>query len=572
MQRVAIWLVAASILVVMALLLSVDLGARSAVVDEPYHLVRGVAWWWTDTASLSYAHPPLANALALAPVGVGPPALDLTSLPGWAVRDHQRMAGALVAWDWDQARTWLVVGRVGTALAALALGAVIFASVRRRWGGIAGGVALAFIAFNPTILAHGQLLTTDLPATLATTVLVLAFLAYVAPTDGADPVRGLRWGWRTVGLGLATGLALSTKFSAVPVVVLLLVGALIWAAWTRRLARVSVSVVVVAVVTIVVIGACYRFEATGLSVGTLVQQPEPRVYITSEFGGHFLERSSAVRFLPRWLPMPLPHAWVFGVEMIRDQASGGSTSWFFGEIQKHGHPLYFPVLLVLKTPWPVWIGVGLGVVALVRGRRPSVATRWLIGLTLAMVLALLPAQLNLGVRHALPVVPLLSILGAVGAVRGIEAMGAGRRIGWVGLAVVLLWLPIEAVRADGHYLGWFNVGRRAGHAVSIVGEDWGQDLFRLAELDAAVDLGPIAYVPYGPASFAEVRRLGLDVTKSGCSSPIPAGGHRVVHAATVLRRSRCASLRGVEPTYIIADHLWIYAGPPAPLSPARAAP
>lgn len=64
--------------------------------------------------------------------------------------------------------------------------------------------------------------------------------------------------------------------------------------------------------------------------------------------------------------------------------------------------------------------------------------------------------------------------GGIGACSRFEAMGARRRVGWAALVVVLSWLPIEVVRAKGHDLGWFDLGRRARHEVRLVGEDWGQ--------------------------------------------------------------------------------------------------
>ena len=40
-------------------------------VDEPNHLTRGVALWQTGDPRLSFAHPPLANALTAIPAMLG---------------------------------------------------------------------------------------------------------------------------------------------------------------------------------------------------------------------------------------------------------------------------------------------------------------------------------------------------------------------------------------------------------------------------------------------------------------------------------------------------------------------
>ena len=90
----------------------------------------------------------------------------------------------------------------------LALGVLIFFYARQLFGRRAAVFAVLLFSFEPTVLAHGRTVLNDLPAALAYLLFFFTLHAYInAP--------GLR---RALTLGLATGLALMTKFSMVMVV------------------------------------------------------------------------------------------------------------------------------------------------------------------------------------------------------------------------------------------------------------------------------------------------------------------------------------------------------------------
>jgi hypothetical protein len=91
------------------------------------------------------------------------------------------------------------------------------------------------------------------------------------------------------------------------------------------------------------------------------------------------------------------------------------------------------------------------------------------------------ANLNLGLRHVLPLFPFIYI--AAGVVLGVIFQNWG----WVGrgiVAVLLIGLLVETVRAYPDYVAFFNApagGSRGG--IKLLGDsnlDWGQDLKLLA--------------------------------------------------------------------------------------------
>ena len=90
----------------------------------------------------------------------------------------------------------------------------VFLAARRMFGKGPALLALLLLVFEPTVLAHGAEVTTDLPVTCWLFGAVYAFYRY---TESPSALR-------LIFSGLATGLALATKHSAavlLPILVLL---------------------------------------------------------------------------------------------------------------------------------------------------------------------------------------------------------------------------------------------------------------------------------------------------------------------------------------------------------------
>src|SRR5690554_6908538 len=128
---------------------------RTLTADEPLHLIRGHAFWWNDTARLSYAHPPLANAITSLPyAGLGDepwgppeaasgepraPELDpatpraevLPTLSHWTVANPLHISTAYFRHDFARAKAELTGARRMMMLWTLALAAFLYVWVER---------------------------------------------------------------------------------------------------------------------------------------------------------------------------------------------------------------------------------------------------------------------------------------------------------------------------------------------------------------------------------------------------------------------------------------------------------
>jgi hypothetical protein len=177
-----------------------------------------------------------------------------------------------------------------------------------------------------------------------------------------------------------------------------------------------------------------------------------------------------------------------GVAELAAFADSSDPSFFLGHINLHGSPAFFPVLILVKTPLPFLAAVAVGAVTLLRWHRRD----WrrmapLIG-AVAIVASVIPSTINLGLRHILPVFPLLAIVAAIGLGRLLAGRPASPRaaraapIAAVAAGLLLVWQVAEAAAAAPDYLSYFNQIAASAPQRIVTGSDldWGQDIKRLA--------------------------------------------------------------------------------------------
>jgi hypothetical protein len=142
----------------------------------------------------------------------------------------------------------------------------------------------------------------------------------------------------------------------------------------------------------------------------------------------------------------------------------------FGQVSQQGWWYFFPVVLAIKTPLALGILAIAGAVVAVRERnRPAVECLMAAS---AIVLVSMTSNLNIGVRHVLPVYLLISVLAGLAVVR------LWKRT-WM-IAALCLWMVAASVTAHPDYLADFNL-LAMGKPERIVADsdlDWGQDLHR----------------------------------------------------------------------------------------------
>ncbi len=456
-------------------------GAMAPTYDEQNHVTRGLAILRTGDWRLSLHHPPVANVLEALPVAWRGWDGFSTAHPSWRTLAIWPIARATV-WHHPAHGVRLIQTARGPVLAfTLLFAVVVFAWARELFGPWGGLLALSVVVLDPAVLAHGGLATTDMP--VAATMLLACYLLW---RGWRQPTR-----WRLLGAGVAMGIALGTKFSALAILPMSLLLVLLTPAPVpaptapRRDGRAVVRVLFL----VWGIAALTVWGLYGFAVEPLGKKPGVPLPTTASW----IERS------------PVPALQYFrGVRTVLLEKTRHSA-YLLGTTSETGHNWWYYTLVVLgvKTPLPtllLWLGFGIVLLHPTARRHLGLATPALpaLGGALAcfLALAVISGAMNQGIRHLLPLTGLLAIL--VGAWAPLAQRSGVLRAGVLLLVGLQAW---SVLRVGPDFLAYFNEaagGPQDGWRVLVDSNcDWGQDLGRLATWHRAHGHPPLAFSYFG---------------------------------------------------------------------------
>ena len=440
--------------------------------DEPIHILSGYLEVFGRTAIVNIEHPPLMKALAglgLAFLPLPPPPERIPMGERFTPFGHAFLFETQVSPD-----TIAAAARAPFLAVLAALLLLVFFAARSRYGDGAALFALSLVALDPNLIAHAGVVHTDLGA-------ALAFLATVLAWDRAWRDPSAR---RLVAAGLILGLALTTKFSCIYLVPILLLQALVGSRAAERPGRAAGRALacwggIVLVAGVVVLGV-YALVTSRMDRGV-----ERQIIHEMVAGRGAPGLSRAIEGLVDVSP-PLAHYLGGLAAVARQNVVGGGVNFLFGKSSPEGFPGYFLVAFLAKSSIAFLLLTALLLAGLVVGGKPARADAALFLLPAGVLfLASIGTTYNIGIRHLLPVYPLIAMAGA-GLFRRIA--GGVRPIARPAM-LALCALPFvsagELIRIHPHELSYFNPfagGPEKGRAIlSDSNVDWGLDLGRLSD-------------------------------------------------------------------------------------------
>ncbi|HEX2882604.1 MAG TPA: glycosyltransferase family 39 protein, partial [Polyangiaceae bacterium] len=347
----------------------------------------------------------------------------------------------------------------------------------RLWGGRAALLALCLAAFDPNLIAYGSLIGHDGPLTCFATLALFSI---------AELIKEGRIRWLVLA-GVASGLALGSKYSA----------------------------------TYIVLVACVVMIVTGIRSGA--PELEPRgssrnLFTVRAVQAVILVAIALVVIRVVYYPASYP-SYLTGLRAQLGHQSHGHPAFLLGDVSRSGWVSYFPIALAVKEP-PLTLLLALVSLSCVRFGT-ALGRAWL---TVALpagllLLGLLAVRVNIGVRYALPLVPLLIVLAS-----RVATFSPPHWVSWV-FSLGLVHHVGAAVRVAPHDIAFFSDivgGPKNGHRILADSNlDWGQDIQTLGDWLVQHEPPRRLYLSYFGTALPEAYGVHYRPVLNSCAHVAP---------------------------------------------------
>ncbi len=518
------WLTAGLLLAGLAAIQTWSALNESATMDEPTHLAAGVSYWQTGDFRLNPEHPSLVKFLSAIPplmAGAQSPITD----PSWQTADDYRFGSIFLYLNSLKPETLLFLGRLPIILLSIAFGLCLFIWTKRRYGGLAGLAVTAAYVFDPSVQAHGHLVTTDLAA-------AFAFFGVIVVLDWYLKTPTIKRGWM---LAIVFAVAQLIKFSLVvlwlivPLVFLLRwwydrrvppplrpseqLGAsrgaapappklvreqskltILWS-WKKLFGLIGQMFITLFVMAFIVYGGELKKPMADPNIATLYQK-RAEIEAAPDFNKLSALNQSIIKLtdpqtesgqrIQTWLNrIRIPaYSYLSGLAAVIGHNHTGHGAYLLGENSSSGWWYYFPVAWLVKTPLGILMLILIGAVWWLRDF--IIRNGWKLNsfdpilLTVPVLIYLffaLISNLNLGIRHLLPIAPFGFGLAAFALVKV-----------WQGRSIILHWAAgglfafglLAPLRNLPHPITYYSEligGTRNGHQFVMDSNlDWGQSV------------------------------------------------------------------------------------------------
>jgi len=378
-------------------------------------------------------------------------------------------------------------GRYATIVLSLLLALYVTMWGYELYGRKGGLLALSLFVFDPNLLAHGQLVTADLPAALMTTMALYHFWQF------------LKFGGKERALFSAVTLGLSqlAKYSCIYLYPIFLVIAVLYAHCRpigetcdsaprervlQALRRWSVTMAFFSAVSLLIINVGFVFDGIGTPLsGYAFEDP-------------LFKKLQATPVL-RNIPLPLPVPYLQGLDMIKYEERMG-ISWgnlyMAGKVRLNhrngtlrGFPGYYFYAALFKVPIAKQVIFLLALLGFLfqRGQRAAILRRD--ELVLLVPILVYWAYFNffyntqIGIRHVLPVFALATVFCG-----RLLADPASKLLQFTAL-ILSAWVGISTLSYFPHFLSYFNEfvpdRKLAYRYLADSNLDWGGSQWYLAE-------------------------------------------------------------------------------------------
>ena len=468
---------------------------ESITTDEKVHAPSGFSYWKFGNFYLNPEHPPLAKLLVGLPAYLERPFYPNTT-------KLFQVATSFYYDSWSETRQWgeqffynsgnnaeKIIFTSRAVNIVLTLGLIIFLSI---WafqiaGWPAAALAAILAAFTPLFLAHGSLANTDVLITVGFTLLSYVWWRYLKEKS---------WKW-FITSAVIFGVCALSKFSFVAFIPVLFLTSLVVAIKDKKIGILSaiLKALIFSVIVWFMILAFYGFSF----------EHAPAFIGFTQKG--LLLNTLAIKIMEVFGQVLVP-VWYFkGLFMVLGGAVGGRGAYLLGHFTSTGWWYYFPIAIAVKTSvgflaLTIWASAYLKKLL----KNDFALQVVLLGGALIYLIVTMISKTNLGLRHIMPIFPLLIIFVSQ------LVLLVKKRWQIILLTVFVLVMVLSTLQNYKNQIAYFNefTGTKNGYKYLLDSNyDWGQSLTSIRDYLNQNKFEENVYLSYEWMSPGEKEYYGI---------------------------------------------------------------
>lgn len=488
------------LLAVMAAELALSARQQSQTYDEAAHIFSGYRYWKNFDFGANPEHPPLVKLVATIPLLQMP--LHVPFIPNDQFKTVEYKTGEEFLYGND-AVTLLWRTRMAAAVLAICLALTVFLVAYSMWGEVPAFLALALLVFEPNLLAHGALVTTDVGVTFGFILAVGGFYFYLKNQSML----------RLCGAGVAAGICLGAKHSGILIFPMLFFLALAELLCLRdpatkiflpgigkRALLLAAALAAITAISLLVLWSLYGFRYAARP-SQLTMSPPLSVFV-NRMGPN---SAPIILQIARW--HLLPESYLYGFVDVFSQPTLSTV--VMGKFYPSAQWFYFPAVFIIKSTVAFLVFCFLAPLGAALGRKKFRREMLFLVIPAAVYLTVaMSSGDNHGIRHLLPVYPFLIIVVSCAAWN----LARRRRALAAMIGVLVVCHAWSSLRTFPNYIPYANElwggPAKANELLTDSDVDWGQGLIAMQQY---IDRGQIknCWFAYFGSQVADVSYYGI---------------------------------------------------------------
>lgn len=320
---------------------------------------------------------------------------------------------------------------------------------------------LTLSVFNPQYLGHGYLVTTDMALAVSSFIALVFFSKFIEKPTTASAIY----------LGLTSALMLLCKHTGIIFIAFFVLYFIYLRIFQKKLIPIKyyllIFIIIYATIFIVYLPGSFN----------LIPELKPEQLKNIDESWAFNSKSIYITHFLRLIFVPA--IYLKGLFMVVIHAGAGHSAYLMGQISRVGWWYYFPIAFILKNS--VFLLVMIGVLFYKNKfyQKSPLAKIFIWAMFFYLLVAIL-SKTNLGIRHLMPIYPILFYLLA-DAFSRFKSAQIQRNFA----LICLVLFSISSIRVFPNYLNYFSeiIGspKNGGQYLADSNIDWGQEAKNIAK-------------------------------------------------------------------------------------------